>query len=86
MDEADAFAAWCLSEVPRTARIRDNARNMCVGFECPNKYQGVLLNAFQSRCSRDMRVKVYLNQSPDSATLEFTWPKGSLRLDPLTTL
>lgn len=86
-DEALAFAAWCLSEVPRLARTSwtTGRERMCVGFQCPIKFTEVLLGTFRSNCS-GLEHRVYLNQTIDSVTMEFTWIAGTLRVDPWRTV
>lgn len=81
--EACAFAAWCLQQVPRLAR--ECARRMSVGFECPIKYREVLEYTFRTNC-KSIEHRVYLNHTIDTVTLEFTWPKGTLRVDYFTTI
>jgi len=84
--EACAFAAWCLQHVPRLAR--ECAQRMSVGFECPQKYREVLVETFRSNCKSPnaFQHRVYLNHTIDTVTLEFTWPKGTLRVDYFTTI
>ena len=85
--EARAFAAWCLQEVPRLARTIGYAQKKFVGFECPIKYREALVDTFRNNCkSHAIECKVYLNHAVDKVTLEFTWPVGTLRVDPWTTV
>lgn len=88
-DEARAFAAWCLSEVPRKAR--EGTKSKTVSFECLVKDQDALIRTFQKNCPAIEYTIWHSRQYPvypciDRVTVDFTWPKGTLRLDCFTTV
>lgn len=93
-DEARAFAAWCLSEVPRKARettFQNNKPRIFVSFECLVKDQDALVSAFKKNCPAIQYTIWHSRQYPvypciDRVTVDFTWPKGTLRLDCFTTV
>lgn len=87
-DEARAFAAWCLQEVPRKARTTwIGSPKKTVSFQCLVKDQDALVNAFRSNCSGFMECTVWhsyqypIYPSIDKVTVDFAWPVGTLRVD-----
>lgn len=94
-DEARAFAAWCLQEVPRKARTtwigcgKDGPKKTA-SFECLVMYRDALVSAFQKNCSESMEHTVWhshqypIYPSNDRVTVDFVWPSGTLRVDAWT--
>lgn len=93
-DEARAYAAWCLSEVPQKARktwVTQNRPSKTVSFNCLVKYRDALIGAFQDICPAIQYTVYQCHQYPvipeiDKVTVDFTWPAGTLRVDYFTTV